>query len=120
LLDEEGKIAAIYVDQLEVATPNYDGEEMPHFSGFPGQGGYNLDSGHDQVVEGMTEDTEENFLAEIQSWETKKDRGSSYVMSAIGTWSDQMNAFQEVFVGMTAEEVQEWFEKYTSDFAIDH
>jgi uncharacterized protein with FMN-binding domain len=115
LLDEEGKIAAIYVDQLEVATPNYDGSGMPHFSGFPGQGGYNLDSDHDEVVDSMTEDTEENFLAEIQGWETKRDRGSSYVMSAIGTWSDQMNAFQEVFIGMTAEEVQEWFEKYTSD-----
>jgi uncharacterized protein with FMN-binding domain len=115
IFDSEGKILALYVDQLEVATPNYDGSGMPHFSGFPGQGGYNLDSDHDQVVDGMTEDTEENFLAEIQGWETKRDRGSSYVMSAIGTWSDQMNAFQEVFIGMTAEEVQEWFEKYTSD-----
>lgn len=41
LLDEEGKIAAMHVDQLEVATPNYDGEGMPHFSGFPDQGGNN-------------------------------------------------------------------------------
>ncbi len=115
LLDDEGKIAAIHVDQLEVATPNYDGEGMPHFSGFPGQGGYNLDSDHDQVVEGKTEDTEENFKSEIESWETKRDRGSSYVMSATGTWAEQMDHFQEQFIGMTSDEVEEWFDKYTSD-----
>ena len=33
VFDGEGKILAIYVDQLEYATPNYDGAEMPHFSG---------------------------------------------------------------------------------------
>jgi len=52
VFDGEGKILAIYVDQLEYATPNYDGAEMPHFSGWPGQGGYNNDSNHDAVVDG--------------------------------------------------------------------
>ncbi|MGB7594798.1 MAG: hypothetical protein WBL80_04480, partial [Erysipelotrichaceae bacterium] len=42
LFDKDGKILSVYVDILEVATPNYDGAGMPHFSGFPGQGGYNL------------------------------------------------------------------------------
>ncbi|MFA9423776.1 MAG: FMN-binding protein, partial [Sedimentibacter sp.] len=34
LFDENGKILSLYVDILEVATPNYDGADMPHFSGF--------------------------------------------------------------------------------------
>ena len=41
LFDAEGRILTLNVDQLEVSTPNYDGASMPHFSGFPGQGGYN-------------------------------------------------------------------------------
>ncbi len=114
LFDSEGKIAAIYVDQLEVSTPNYDGASMPHFSGFPGQGGYNLDSDHDAKVDGKTEDTEENFAAEIASWQTKRERGADYVMGT-GTWEEQMDKFQQLFVGKTVDEVEEWFEKYCSD-----
>uniref|UniRef100_UPI002897F378 FMN-binding protein n=1 Tax=Sedimentibacter sp. TaxID=1960295 RepID=UPI002897F378 len=114
LFDQEGRILAMTVDILEVATPNYDGEGMPHFSGFPGQGGYNNDSNHDEKVDGKTEDTEENFIAEIGTWISKRDRGASYVMGA-GTWSSEMDKFEETFVGMTVEEVEEWFEKYCSD-----
>jgi len=114
LFDEEGRILALHVDQLEVATPNYDGASMPHFSGFPGQGGYNWDSDHDGVVDGKTEDTVENFAAEIAGWKTKRERGAEYRMGT-GTWSDQMNAFEQLFVGMTVDEVEAWFAKYTSD-----
>ena len=114
LFDQEGRILSVYVDQLEVATPNYDGAGMPHFSGFPGQGGYNLDADHDGVVDGKTEDTEENFINEIAGWETKRDRGDSYRMG-VGTWASQMDKFQEIFVGMTVDEVEEWFARYTSD-----
>ena len=114
LFDANGRILALYVDQLEVSTPNYDGAGMPHFSGFPGQGGYNNDANHDGEIDGKTDDTVESFIAEIASWQTKRDRGDSYVMGA-GTWSDQMNTFEEVFVGMTVDEVEEWFAKYTSD-----
>ena len=95
-------------------TPNYDGASMPHFSGFPGQGGYNLDSDHDAKVDGKTEDTEENFAAEIASWQTKRERGADYVMGT-GTWEEQMDKFQQLFVGKTVDEVEEWFEKYCSD-----
>jgi len=115
LFDNDGKIVAIYVDQLEFATPNYDGDGMPHFSGFPGQGGYNNDENHDEVVDGKTPDTEEYFLDEVSGWVTKRDRGDKYVMSAIGSWSDQMDAFQALFIGKTVEEVEQWFAKYTSD-----
>lgn len=112
--DESGKIVDLYVDQLEYATPNYDGDGMPHFSGFPGQGGYNLDENHDGKVDGKTSDTEENFTAEVGSWVTKRDRGESYVMGT-GTWAKQMDAFQELFIGKTVAEVEDWFAKYTSD-----
>ncbi len=114
LFDADGKILAIYIDQLEYATPNYDGESMPHFSGFPGQGGYNNDENHDAKVDGKTADTEENFIAEVNSWATKRDRGDSYVMNT-GTWTKQMDTYQQLFVGKTVEEVEAWFAKYTSD-----
>ena len=114
VFDGEGKILAIYVDQLEYATPNYDGAEMPHFSGWPGQGGYNNDSNHDAVVDGTTPDTEEQFTEEVAGWVTKRDRGETYVMGT-GTWSEQMDAFQKLFVGKTVDEVEEWFAKYCSD-----
>ena len=115
LFDGEGRILEMNVDQLEIATPNYDGDGMPHFSGFPGQGGYNFDENHDEVVDGMTEDTEENFFAEIDGWMTKRERGDSYVMGNGNTWVEHMNKYEETFVGMTIDEIEEWFGKYTSD-----
>ncbi|WP_422486099.1 FMN-binding protein [Gudongella sp. DL1XJH-153] len=115
LFDEEGKLVALHVDQMEIATPNYDGDGMPHFSGFPGQGGYNFDEDHDEVVDGKTPDTEENFFAEIDGWMTKRERGDSYVMGNGKTWVEHMDKFEEAFIGMTAEELEDWFDKYTSD-----
>lgn len=115
LFDEEDRIVELHVDILEVATPNYDGDGMPHLSGFPGQGGYNNDEDHDEEVDGVTEDTEDYFLSEIETWETKRERGDSYVFSATGTWSEQMNVFENLFKGMTVTEVAEWFDLYTSD-----
>ena len=113
LFDGDGKIVAIHVDQLEYATPNYDGDGMPHFTGFPGQS-YNNDENHDEVVDGTIDATEETFLAEIDGWVTKRERGDAYVMGA-GTWAEQMDAFEELFIGKTVEEVEEWFNNYTSD-----
>lgn len=66
--EEDGRIAQVMFDQLEVATPNYDGSSMPHFSGFPGQGGYALVDDAQGKTNGTTEDTEENFLAEVSAW----------------------------------------------------
>jgi uncharacterized protein with FMN-binding domain len=115
LFDADGKIAAIHIDQLEIATPNYDGDGMPHFSGYPGQGGYNYDENHDEKVDGMTADTEENFFAEIEGWKTKRERGEAYVMGNGKTWTEQIEGYEAIFVGKTVEEVEEWFNKYTSD-----
>ena len=114
LFDGEGKILNLYIDQLEYATPNYDGASMPHFSGFPGQGGYNNDENHDAKVDGKTADTEDNFIAEVSGWATKRDRGEAYVMNT-GTWTKQIETYQKLFVGKTVEEVEAWFAKYCSD-----
>lgn len=114
VFDAEGRVLDVLVDQLEVATPNYDGASMPHFSGFPGQGGYALWDDAAGAVNGMTEDTEENFLAEVSSWVTKRDRGDSYQLGS-GTWAGQMDAYQALFVGKTVDEIEAWFGKYFSD-----
>lgn len=113
LFDADGKIIAITVDQLEAATPNYDGETMPHFTGFPGQS-YNNDENHDEKVDGVLQQTDDTFLAEIGGWKTKRERGDGYVMGT-GTWASQMDVFQKLFIGKTADEVEEWFGKYCSD-----
>lgn len=112
--DAEGRIMSLLVDQLEVATPNYDGDGMPHLSGFPGQGGYNNDENHDGTVDGKTEDSDDAFMAEVSAWQTKRQRGDSYKMTS-GTWAGQMDKFQQLFVGMTVDEVDEWFAAYCSD-----
>jgi uncharacterized protein with FMN-binding domain len=114
LFDKDGKIAYIHIDQLEIASPNYDGAGMPHFSGWPGQGGYNFDENHDEKVDGKTPDTEENFKAEVSLWKSKRERGADYKVG-ISTWHEQMDAFEKLFTGKTVAEIETWFKKYTSD-----
>ena len=114
LMNEEETIEALRVDTLEVASPNYDGEGMPHFSGWPGQGGYNYDEDHDGEIDEKTPDSLEWFLEEVELWLTKRDRGDDYQM-VTGSWSDQMDAYQAHFTGMTLEEVEAWVAKHTSD-----
>lgn len=113
LFDNDGRILNLVVDQLEVATPNYDGESMPKLTGFPGQS-YNADENHDEKVDAVLEQTEDTYLAEIDAWKTKRERGSSYKLNS-GTWSDEMDIFENMFMGMTVEEVQQWYGKYCSD-----
>ena len=113
VFDAEGRVLSMDVDQLEVATPNYDGATMPHFSGFPGQGGYALWDDAAGAVNGTTSDTEDNFLAEVSGWVTKRGRGDDYKMGT-GTWSSQMDAYQAMFVGKTVDEIEDWFGKYFS------
>ena len=85
---------------------------MPQFSGFPGQGGYNNDENHDGKVEGKTADSEEQFLAEFDTWKTKRERGESYKLNS-GTWASEADVFEKLFVGKTVAEVEDWFAKYT-------
>lgn len=112
--DNEGRIVQLLLDQLEVATPNYDGAGMPQLAGFPGQGGYNYDEAHNGTIAGKTPDTEDAFLADIDGWQTKRERGDAYRMGS-GTWAAQMDKFQSVFIGKTVDEVDAWFKSYTSD-----
>lgn len=114
MFDDAGRIAHLSVDQLEVATPNYDGATMPHFSGFPGQGGYALWDDAQGKTSGKTEDTEDSFLAEVAAWQTKRDRGEDYRLTS-GTWAEQMDAYERLFIGMTVDEVEAWFQQYCSD-----
>ena len=114
LFDGEGKIVALNVDQVEVATPNYDGASMPNFAGYPGMGGYNVDEDHDGKVDGVLEPTDDSFLEEVSSWQTKRERGSEYQLGS-GTWTDEMNAYEQFFVGMTVDEVEAWFAANCSD-----
>lgn len=114
VFDEAGRIAHLSVDQLEVATPNYDGATMPHFSGFPGQGGYALWDDAQGKTAGVTGDTEDDFLAEVAAWQTKRDRGEDYRLTS-GTWAEQMDAYEALFVGKTVDEVEDWFRQFCSD-----
>ena len=111
--DDAGAIAAMYTDVVEVATPNYDGESMPHLTGFPGQS-CNADEDHDAVVDTVLEQTDDAFLAEVEAWQTKRERGDSYKLDS-GTWTDEMNIFEEFFTGMTTDEVSAWYAAYCSD-----
>ena len=113
LFDAEGKIVSLNLDQLEIATPNYDGDGMPHFTGFPGQS-YNYDEDHDAKVDGTQTSDEDMFMAEIESWATKRERGDGYSMGT-GKWYQQADKYEDLFVGMTVEEVEDWFNKYCSD-----
>ena len=113
LFDDSGRILDLEVDQLEVATPNYDGEHMPHLSGFPGQS-YNADQDHDEKVDTVLEQTEDSFLAEVNAWVTKRERGTTYKLGS-GTWTEEMDLFEETFRGMTVEEVKQWYASYCSD-----
>ena len=111
--DDAGAIAAMYTDVVEVATPNYDGESMPHLTGFPGQS-CNADEDHDAVVDTVLEQTDDAFLAEVEAWQTKRERGDSYKLNS-GTWTDEMNIFEEFFTGMTTDEVSAWYAACCSD-----
>lgn len=113
LFDDDGKILDLEVDQLEVATPNYDGEHMPKLTGFPGQS-YNADENHDEKVDTVLEQTEDSYLAQVDSWITKRERGSTYKLNS-GTWEEEMDLFEETFRGMTVEEVKQWYLAYCSD-----
>lgn len=114
MFDGSGKVLDLSVDQLEVATPNYDGASMPHFSGFPGQGGYALWDDAQGKVSGKTEDTDEAFLEEVSAWTSKRQRGDEYKLNT-GTWQQQMDVYEQLFIGKTVDEIEAWFNKFCSE-----
>lgn len=96
VFDKEGRIAHLDVDQLEVCSPNV-GEGAPAFGGFP-----------------KTEAAEEDFLSQVATWRTKGQRGEAYKLTS-GTWREEMDAYEALFVGMTVDEVEKWVQTYCSD-----
>lgn len=112
--DAAGKIINVYIDGLEVATPNYDGASMPHFSGWPGKEGYPIAEHDTGVVTGISVQTNETAVAEVAGWQTKRERGDTYHMNPDNEWYKQMDFFQEFFVGKTVAELELWFAKNTT------
>lgn len=111
--DAQGRIVSMAVDQLEVATPNSSTADMPQFGGFPGQGGYSLwDDAQGKVV-GHTEDSEDQFMQEIAAWTSKRARGDNYQLTS-GSWAKQMDAYEQMMIGKTVDEVEAWFGTYFS------
>lgn len=115
LFDAEGRILNMSVDIYEVSTPNYDGASMPHFSGWPGTEGYNVTDHATATVPGVSDNTEDIIKAEVNGWQTKRERGVDYGMNPQNEWYQQMDAYEDMFIGWTVEEIQTWFDKYTSD-----
>ncbi|MDD7410179.1 FMN-binding protein [Fusobacterium gastrosuis] len=111
VFDEKGKIVNIYVDILELSTPNYPGATASHFSGWPGAEGYNVVDHDSREVIGVSMNTVETATKEVENWVTKRERGKSYGMN----WTEQMDFFQEFFKGKTVEEIEAWFAKNASD-----
>jgi len=115
VFDEAGKIVDVSVDALEVSTPNYDGESMPHFSGWPGTEGYNVTDHEKEEVVGKSHNTVENIKKEVDGWKTKRDRGDNYGMNRKNDWHKQMAVFNNFFRGKTIEEIEAIFKRTFSD-----
>lgn len=114
LFDAEGRIRHLDVDQLEVATPNYSGAGMPQFSGWPGQGGWALWDDAAGRINGKSGDSEDDLLLETDGWASKRARSDSYMLGS-GSWASEMDAYQRLFTGKTADEVAQWYRDYCSD-----
>ena len=112
--DASGRILSSYIDGYEISTPNYDGESMPHFSGWPDKEGYNITDHATAKVTGVSVNTKESAAAEVSSWKTKRERGDSYHMNPANEWYKQMDFFQSFFVGKTVAELKEWYAKNTT------
>jgi hypothetical protein len=115
VFDAAGKIVDVEVDQLEVSTPNYDGASMPHFTGWPGSPPYNFVNHETKKVDGTVPATVDTVTAELKGWKSKRERGDTYGMNAKNEWWKQMDAWQQLFIGKTVDEIDAWFAKYAND-----
>lgn len=101
--DKDGKILSVHYDVLEVLSPNdTEHENVPRFSGWPGQAGYLT----------ALANTDQTAAQEVSAWQTKLERGDeAYGMNV----SEQYATFEKFFTGKTVAEVEQWFAKNTSD-----
>ena len=114
LFDGDGRIVDLEVDALEISTPNYDGRSMPHFSGWPGSPEPNFTDHDTEEVKGTAPTTEEAIASEVNNWQTKRDRGDDYGMNERDWWL-QMDAWEDLFIGKTIDEVDVFYALYTAD-----
>ncbi len=114
LFDADGRIVDLEIDALEISTPNYDGASMPHFSGWPGSPEPNFTNHDTEEVDGTTVTTEEAIASEVNAWATKRDRGDDYGMNERDWWK-QMDAWEDLFIGKTVDELDAFYAKYTAD-----
>lgn len=112
ITDADAKIVDLDVDILEIITPNHDGAEDNKLAGWPGAS-YNLDEDGDGTVDGQLEQTEDNFTANLPTWKTKRALGDGYKLNS-GTWTQEMDIFEDAFKGKTADELDAWAEKFLS------
>ena len=112
IFDANGKIVDVFMDGYEIATPNYDGESMPHFSGWPGIESYKVTDHTTLAVSAGPTITADTAAAEVNGWLTKRQRGDTYGMNAANEWYKQMNFYQNFFKGKTVAEVKAWFAKF--------
>lgn len=82
--DDGGRILSLEVDQLEVLSTQ--------FTGFP------------EEAEG-----ESDFLDQVSRWTTKGVQGDGYMLGS-GSWRQQMDAYQQMMVGKTIDEINAWYE----------
>lgn len=110
--DANGKILNVFMDGYEIATPNYDGASMPHFSGWPGMESYKVTDHTTLAVSDGPEINATSAGIEVNGWLTKRQRGENYGMNPANEWYKQMNFYQNFFIGKTVAEVKAWFGKY--------
>ncbi|MDD5851226.1 MAG: hypothetical protein PUC87_03655, partial [Galactobacillus timonensis] len=113
LYDADGRIVDATVDILEIITPNHDGKDDNYLAGWPGQT-YNNDSDGDGTVDGELTETEDDWVARIGQFRSKRTLGDAYNMNS-GTWSQEMDAYEDWFVGQTADELKGNFAALFSD-----
>lgn len=111
--DADQRIVDLSVDILEIITPNHDGAEDNALAGWPGAV-YNEDADGDGVVEGQLEQTEENFMANLPAWKTKRAIGDGYKLNS-GTWAGEMDLYESALRGKTADELDAWAAKFLSE-----
>ena len=101
--DEAGRIVDLETDVLEIITPNHDGAEDNVLPGWPGMS-WNSDDDADGKVDGVMTQTPEQYAEVLRAWKTKRQLGDAYKMSS-GTWTQEMDIYEQAFKGMTGEEL---------------
>ena len=109
IYDANGAIIGAREDIMEIITPNHDSPNDSKFTGWPGQS-YNMDADGDGVIEGAPAQTEEDFIAQVNAFRTKRDLDTLYKLNS-GTFAQEMDIFEAFFVGKTIDELNAFFEK---------